>query len=170
MPIKKTAIFPGTFDPITLGHVDLIQRSLALFDTVLVAITAGTGKTPAFSLEERLSLIKAIFPNNPNVKAEPFSGLLVDLMQTHHIQVVIRGLRTLADAEYEFQLATMNRSMQPQVETIFLQTDPKYAHISSTVVREIAAKSTIESLDNLSLFVPPPVVQAFKKLKINLIK
>jgi pantetheine-phosphate adenylyltransferase len=159
--MKKTAIFPGTFDPLTLGHIDLINRATQLFDTVTIAIATGVGKIPAFTLEERLSLTQAIFQNYPQVRTTSFSGLLVDFMQENAIQVVIRGIRNLADAEYELQLATINQAMKPDIETVFLPTHPKYAHISSTAVREIAAKGG--SLAHLSLFVPPLVVEAFKK-------
>ncbi len=161
--MNHTAIFPGTFDPLTFGHVDLVHRALQLFDKVIIAMTAGTGKSPAFTATERLSLAQLVFADSPKVQALTFSGLLVDFMQENDIRFVLRGIRTLADVEYEFQLATMNGLMKPGIETVFLQTAPQYAHISSTIVREIAAKSNPKSLGDLSLFVPPPVVEAFVK-------
>lgn len=162
---KNTAVYPGTFDPVTYGHIDLVERASHLFEAIIIAVSAGAGKTPAFSLEQRLALTAQVFAHNPRVKVAPFNGLLVDFMQTNNIQVVLRGLRTLADVQYEFQLATMNQLMKSGIETVFLKTADQYAHISSTIVREIAVKGGEQSLGDLALFVPPVVVEAFAKRK-----
>jgi len=163
--MNKTAIFPGTFDPITHGHIDLVNRATQLFDHVLLAVTAGAGKSPAFSLEERIRLAQEVFADNPHVSIEPLSGLLVDFMQQRNINIVVRGIRALADVQYEFQLATMNQLMKPNLETVFLKPDERFSHISSTIVREIAAKGGENTLGDLTLFVPPIVVAAFQDQK-----
>lgn len=133
------AIYPGTFDPITKGHSDLIERATRLFDQVLVAVAANPGKAPAFSLEERLAMARAVLGDNPRVVILPFSGLLVNFARDHGVSVIIRGLRAISDFEYEFQLAGMNRKLAPEIETLFLTPAEQYAYISSSLVREIAA-------------------------------
>ncbi len=163
--LNNTVVYPGTFDPITFGHIDLVERATQLFERVVIAVAAGTGKSPAFTLEQRLALITQVFVHNPRVEVTPFTGLLVDFMRAHDIQIILRGIRTLADVQYEFQLATMNQLMDAKIETVFLKTADQYAHISSTIVREIAAKGDDHSLGDLALFVPPVVVDAFKKLR-----
>lgn len=163
--MKKTVVFPGTFDPITWGHVDLIQRATELFDQVIVAITSGSAKSPMFSLAQRVSLIESVFEQNSGIQAQTFSGLLVDFMREHQIKTIIRGIRTLADAEYEFQLANMNRTMSPEVETLFLQTNPLYSHVSSSIVREIVIKSNPQQMESfLARFVPSPVIKACQQI------
>lgn len=156
-----SAVYPGTFDPVTYGHIDLVTRATQLFDQVILAVTVGAGKSPAFPLEQRLALAAEVFADNSRVEIVPFSGLLVDFMQQRNICVILRGIRTLADLQYEFQLATMNQLMKANIETVFLKTADKYAHISSTIVREIAAKGGDNTLGDLSLFVPATVVAAF---------
>lgn len=133
-----TSIYPGTFDPITRGHADLIQRASRLFDRVIVAIAANPTKQPVFSLDERLALARAVLSDYPRVEVLTLDGLLVDFARTHEAQVIIRGLRAVSDFEYEFQLAGMNRRLAPEIETLFLTPAEKYAYISSSLVREIA--------------------------------
>jgi pantetheine-phosphate adenylyltransferase len=132
------AIYPGTFDPFTLGHVDLVLRAAGLFERVIVAIAASPSKQPLFSLTERLALGQNLFSSIPNVEALPFSGLLVDFARQQQANVVIRGIRSVGDFEFEEQLARMNAHLQPGLETLFMLPAVQYAHISSTLVREIA--------------------------------
>lgn len=137
--MKITAIYPGTFDPITHGHSDLIQRAARLFDHVIVAIAANPTKKPFFPLEKRVALAQAVLANLPNVEVSGFDSLLVDYAGERNAQVIVRGLRAVSDFEHEFQLASMNRRLAPKVETLFLTPAEQYAYISSSLVREIAA-------------------------------
>lgn len=155
----KKVLFPGTFDPITYGHIDLIERASHLFDQVIIAVAASASKTPLFSLEERVAIIQQTFIAYNNISVASFSGLLVNFMQNHHLHYVLRGIRSIADMEYEFQLATMNKTMKPDIETVFLKSKETYTHISSTLVREIARMG-----GNITPFVPPAVVQVFKRI------
>ena len=134
-----TAIYPGTFDPITNGHIDLVMRASKLFDKVIVAVAINPGKTPIFSLEERVALAKQSLADIDNVDVCGFEGLLVDVATQKQAKVIIRGLRAVSDFEHEFQLAGMNRHMQPDVETLFLTPAEQYSYISSSLVREIAS-------------------------------
>ena len=134
----KTAVYPGTFDPITNGHSDLVMRATRLFDKVLVAVAKDTGKAPVCGIDERVQLAKMALSGIPRVEVVPFEGLLVKFCRQHDAGIVIRGLRAVSDFEFEFQLASMNRRLAPDVETIFLTPAEKYAFISSTLVREIA--------------------------------
>jgi pantetheine-phosphate adenylyltransferase len=134
----RTVVYPGTFDPITNGHVDLIHRAACLFDRVVVAVAADTGKTPLFSTDERVELVRGSIADHANVEILPFEGLLVNFARTLGVSVIMRGLRAVSDFEYEFQLAGMNRRMAPDIETLFLTPAEQYAYISSSLVREIA--------------------------------
>ena len=134
----KTAVYPGTFDPITNGHSDLVMRATRLFDKVLVAVAKDTGKAPVCGIDERVQLAKMALSGIPRVEVVPFEGLLVKFCKQHDAGIVIRGLRAVSDFEFEFHLASMNRRLAPDVETIFLTPAEKYAFISSTLVREIA--------------------------------
>lgn len=134
-----TAIYPGTFDPVTKGHTDLIERALHLFDKVIVAVAENTAKEPVFSLDERMQMAKVALENLEGVEILPLTGLLVDFAKQHHAKAILRGLRAVSDFEYEFQLAGMNRKLGPEIETLFLTPAEKYAYISSSLVREIAA-------------------------------
>jgi pantetheine-phosphate adenylyltransferase len=134
----KTAVYPGTFDPITNGHSDLVARAARLFDRVIVAVAQDTGKRPVCGIEERVELATVALADIPGVEVVPFSGLLMEFCRAHGADVVIRGLRAVSDFEYEFQLASMNRRLAPEVETLFLTPAEQYAFISSTLVREIA--------------------------------
>lgn len=136
--MSVSAIYPGTFDPITKGHMDLIRRSCGLFDRVIVAVAASSEKGPMFTLQQRMDLVNAV-TEQTNVAVMPLQGLLVQFAQEHKARVIIRGLRAVSDFDYEFQLAGMNRKLAPDVETLFLTPDEKYSYISSSLVREIAS-------------------------------
>lgn len=137
MSLSK-AVYPGTFDPITRGHEDLVRRASRVFDSVIVAVAASTSKQPFFDLEERVDMAKAVLSDFGNVSVVGFSGLLMDFVRERNAQVVLRGLRAVSDFEYEFQMAGMNRNLYPEVETIFLTPSEQYMFISATIVREIA--------------------------------
>jgi pantetheine-phosphate adenylyltransferase len=132
------AVFPGTFDPITLGHQDLIRRAAGLFGGVVVAVAAAHHKKTLFSLEERLETVRQVLQPYANVRVEPFTGLVVEFARQHQAQAMLRGVRSVTDYDYEAQLAGMNRALAPEVDTVFLTPDARYQHISSTLVREIA--------------------------------
>lgn len=153
-----TAIYPGTFDPITNGHSDLVQRAARLFDRVIVAIAANPGKTPTFSSEERIALAHAALDGIAGVQVCGFDNLLVDFAQSQNAQVIVRGLRAVSDFEFEFQLAGMNRRLAPQLETLFLMPAEQYAYLSSSVVREIARLG-----GNVAEFVHPAVGAALAR-------
>jgi len=153
--VNITAIYPGTFDPITNGHIDLVHRASKLFDHVIVAVAINPTKTPAFTLSERVSLAKETLVDLPNVEVCGFEGLLVDIARDKEAQVIIRGLRAVSDFEHEFQLAGMNRHMEPNVETMFLTPAEQFSYISSSLVREVAALG-----GDVSAFVAPCVAQA----------
>lgn len=133
------AVYPGTFDPITLGHEDVVRRATQLFDRVIVAVAAGYHKKALFSLDERMAMTREAVKAYPKVQVESFSGLLRDFVVAQGAKAMVRGLRAVTDFDYEFQLAGMNRSLMPDVETVFLTPSDKYQFISSTFVREIAA-------------------------------
>lgn len=133
-----TAIYPGTFDPLTRGHEDLVRRASGLFDKLIVGVADSKNKKPFFSLEERLTIANEVLGHYPNVVVESFSGLLKDFVRRHDARVIVRGLRAVSDFEYEFQMAGMNRYLLPDVETLFLTPSDQYQFISGTIVREIA--------------------------------
>jgi pantetheine-phosphate adenylyltransferase len=132
------AIYPGTFDPLTNGHVSLVRRALKIFETVIVAVASETYKKTLFSLEERVDIAAEVFADEPGVMVEAFDGLLVDYVQSRRADVIVRGLRAVSDFEYEFQMALMNRRLRREVETIFVMTDYKWLYISSTIIKEAA--------------------------------
>ena len=136
--MSPIAIYPGTFDPITKGHSDLVGRATRLFDQVIVALAANPGKQPVFTLDERLALARIALEEFDNVQVCAFDGLLVEFAREKQAQVIMRGLRAVSDFEYEFQLAGMNRKLAPDIETLFLTPAEQYAYISSSLVREIA--------------------------------
>ena len=155
--MTTTAIYPGTFDPITNGHSDLIQRATHLFDRVIVAVAGSSSKKTVFSTEQRVELAQEVLANLPNVEVCSFDSLLVDFVREQGASVILRGLRAVSDFEYEFQLASMNRHLNPEIETVFLTPAEQYSYISSSLVREIA------SLDgDVSPFVHAKVVAALK--------
>lgn len=135
---RVLAVYPGTFDPITLGHEDMLHRAARLFDRVIVAVAVGHHKKTMFTLDERMEMVREAARPHPQVTVESFSGLLRDFVVAHDGTAVLRGVRGVTDFDYEFQLAGMNRSLMPDVETVFLAPNPKYQSISSTLVREIA--------------------------------
>lgn len=134
----KRAIYPGTFDPITRGHEDLVRRAASLFDEVIVAVADSRGKQPFFTRDERVALARETLAPYPNVRVEGFGGLLMDFLRKQDAKVILRGLRAVSDFEYEFQMAGMNRNLYPDVETLFLTPSEQYTFISATMVREIA--------------------------------
>jgi pantetheine-phosphate adenylyltransferase len=155
--MSKIAIYPGTFDPLTRGHEDLIRRGAKMFDTVVVGVADSKNKKPFFDLEERVKLAQEVLGHDANVKVVGFSGLLKDFVREQNGRVILRGLRAMSDFEYEFQLAGMNRYLMPDIETIFMTPSDQYQFISGTIVREIAALG-----GDISKFVFPSVEAAVK--------
>lgn len=149
------AMYPGTFDPITNGHYDLVRRAADIFDRVVVAIAANPNKAPLFSLEERVALAREVLAGIPNTEITGYSGLTVDFARQHGLRVVVRGLRAVSDFEFEFQLATMSRHLSDQVDYVFLTPTEQFNFISSTLVREIASFG-----GNVGQFVHPSVEKA----------
>ena len=151
--MSQRAIYPGTFDPMTKGHVDLIERACNLFDEIVIAIAASEAKNPLFTLDERIKIAEKIFESNEKVRVIGFSGLLVDLAKDNDAKILIRGLRVVADFEYEFQLANMNRAMMPELESVFLTPKEQYSYISSSLVKEICKMGgdVSEFVDPISL-------------------
>ncbi len=156
--MSQKAIYPGTFDPITKGHIDLVERACKLFDKVVVAIAASEAKNPLFNLEERIDISKRIFEGNDQVEIVGFSGLLVDLAKDNDATILIRGLRVVADFEYEFQLANMNRAMMPELESVFLTPKTEYSFVSSSLVKEICKMG-----GDVSSFVDPISLEEMNK-------
>ena len=151
----RTALYPGTFDPITNGHIDLVERAAKLFERVVVAIATSEKKAPLFDLQQRTDLAKACLAHIPAAEVLPFEGLLIDFVTAQGSHCVLRGLRAVADFEYEFQLANMNRAMNPEFESVFLTPSAELSYISSSLVREIAGLG-----GDVSGFVPPNVAAA----------
>ena len=137
--MKGAIIYPGSFDPITNGHVDLVERALGIFDEVIIAIAKNPAKKQLFTMTEREKLIKQIFKDNPRVKVDAFEGLLVDYLKRSNIYVILRGLRAVLDFEYEFQMALMNRKLERNVETIFMMTGYKWFYVSSRIIKEVVS-------------------------------
>ena len=133
----RVAIYPGSFDPLTSGHVDIIERGARIFDEIIVAILANVEKTPLFSETERVEIIQDVFKGHPNVKVETFNGLLVEYAQRKKASVLVRGLRAVSDFEYEFQMALMNRHLAPGLETVFMMPAEQYTYISSRLIKEV---------------------------------
>jgi pantetheine-phosphate adenylyltransferase len=153
-----SALYPGTFDPVTNGHLDLVRRAATIFERVVVAIAANPAKAPLFSLEERVALAKQVLGDIPNVEVLGYTGLTVAFAQENGLGVMIRGLRAVSDFEFEFQLATMSRQLSPHVETVFLTPTEQFSFISSSMVREIALLG-----GDVSRFVHPVVEKALKE-------
>ncbi|MDP2240914.1 MAG: pantetheine-phosphate adenylyltransferase [Burkholderiales bacterium] len=152
--MNHKAVYPGTFDPMTLGHEDLVRRAARIFDTVILAIADSRAKSPFFALDERVEMARHVLKDLPNVTVIGFSGLLMKFVQEHQAKVVIRGLRAVSDFEYEFQLAGMNRDLYPDVETMFLTPGEQFMFVSATIVREISILG-----GDVSKFVHPHVAQ-----------
>jgi len=154
-PAERVAVYPGTFDPITNGHIDIIERGSRLFDRVIVAILSNQDKSPIFSVEERVRLIHQSLGSMPSVTVETFSGLLVDYARDHGARAIVRGLRAVSDFEFEFQMALMNRRLGPDVETVFMMPSETYSYLSSRLVKEVASLG-----GDISGLVPAPVARA----------
>jgi pantetheine-phosphate adenylyltransferase len=134
---EKIAVYPGSFDPLTNGHIDIIQRGLKIFDRVVVAVLKNPDKTYLFSLKERVQMLRAVFDRNPRIEVDHFQGLLVDYLEKRKLGIVVRGLRAISDFEIEFQMALMNRQIEPRIETIFFVPSIAYSFLSSKLVKEI---------------------------------
>lgn len=153
----NTAVYPGTFDPITYGHIDLVHRAAKCFDRLVIAVAQHPHKHTLFSMEERVELVRQSLPDVPNLEVDQFDGLLVDYVQTKGARVIVRGQRAFSDFEYEFQMALTNRKLAPNVETLFLMPKEEYSYVSSSLVREVAALK-----GDIQHFVPAPVVRALR--------
>lgn len=158
MPHSRIAIYPGSFDPITYGHLDIIQRGLKIFDHVIVAVARNSQKNSLFTIDERVELIKTVLKNEPRVSVDTFTGLLIDYVASKEAHVVIRGLRAISDFEYEFQIAQMNSTIGHEVETLFMMTSVQYGYLSSSIVREVCALG-----GPVDSFVPPEVKSAMQQ-------
>jgi pantetheine-phosphate adenylyltransferase len=152
--MNHTAVYPGTFDPLTLGHEDQVRRAARLFDRVILAVADSRAKRPFFTLDERVDMAREVLADVPNIEVAGFSGLLMKFVQERGARVVVRGLRAVSDFEYEFQLAGMNRGLYPGVETVFLTPGERFMFISATIVREISVLG-----GDVSNFVPPSVAK-----------
>jgi len=155
----KKAVYPGTFDPVTRGHEDLVRRAARLFDHVVLAVADSRAKRPFFSLEERVEMARTVLADCGNVTVLGFSGLLMDFMRQQHARIILRGLRAVSDFEYEFQMAGMNRQLYPDVETVFLTPAEQYMFISATMVREIATLG-----GDVAPFVNPAVLDRISRM------
>jgi len=155
---RRIAIYPGSFDPVTLGHEDIVRRGAALFDELTVAIGLNPEKSPLFTHEERVEVLREVFADLPNVKVVSFQGLTVDYAKSIGASVMLRGLRTVSDMDAEFTMALANHVLAPDVETVFLMAAERYSHISSTLIRQIAQLSKTAGRKHLAQFVPEPVI------------
>ena len=136
--VERVAVYPGTFDPFTNGHLSLVRRGLEVFDKVIVAVARDSGKNPLFDLDERVEMIREVFRGQLRVEVEGFSGLLVDYVPGKGCNTILRGLRAVSDFEYEFQMALMNRKLKPSIHTVFMMTDYRWLYISSTIIKDVA--------------------------------
>lgn len=137
--MERTAVIPGSFDPVTNGHIDIIERSSNIFDRVIVAVLENPSKTPLFSVEERVEMLREVTSDLTNVEVGSFTGLLANYMNTKNAKVIIKGLRAASDFEYEFQMALLNNKLNPEIETLFMMTNNKYSYLSSSAVKQIAS-------------------------------
>lgn len=153
----RVAIYPGTFDPITFGHLDIVRRGSVLFDQLIIGVSRSANKSPIFSLEKRVEMVESLTAEWDNVTTAPFSGLLVDFAQQQKASVILRGLRAVSDFEFEIQMAAFNRQLDERVETLFLSPDTAYSFLSSTMVRDVARHG-----GDTTAFVPPLVSEALK--------
>ncbi|MDA8132589.1 MAG: pantetheine-phosphate adenylyltransferase [Elusimicrobia bacterium] len=157
---KRTAVYPGSFDPVTFGHLDIIDRASKIFDHVIVGVFVHSAKKHMFPLDQRVAMLRTALKGRKNVTVDCFEGLLVDYMKKKSSKLVIRGLRAISDLEYEFQIAAVNRTLSPEIETVFLMPRQRYTYLSSSIVRDIA-----HFRGNVSKLVPPHVSKAIAKLK-----
>jgi pantetheine-phosphate adenylyltransferase len=156
--METKAIYPGTFDPITYGHLDLIERALRIFDQVVVAVARNLKKTPLFNASERLEMVRSVTSHLPNVTVDSFDTLLVEYVRNQKARVILRGLRAISDFEYEFQMALMNRTLDDEIETVFMMPNLAYSYLSSRLVKDIAMHG-----GSVSAFVPRVVDQRLKE-------
>lgn len=152
------AIYPGSFDPVTLGHLDIIERTSMMFDRVVIGVLNNKSKSPLFSVEERVNMLKEVTSSLPNVEVQSFEGLLIDFVRENDARVIVRGLRAITDFEYELQMAQTNRVIAPEVDTIFLTTNLRYSYLSSSIVKEIA-----EFDGEISAFLHPAVAEKVRE-------
>ena len=152
------AIYPGSFDPVTLGHLDIIERTSKMFDRVIIGVLNNKSKSPLFSVEERVNMLKEVTANLPNVEVQSFEGLLIDFVRKNDARVIVRGLRAITDFEYELQMSQTNRVIAPEVDTIFLTTNLRYSYLSSSIVKEIA-----EFDGEISAFLHPAVAEKVRE-------
>lgn len=152
---RKIAVYPGSFDPVTYGHLDIINRSLRIFDQVIVAVAKNSNKSGLFTIEERVDLLRRVMADNGRASVDTFDGLLVDFVRSRNATVIIRGLRAVSDFEYEFQSAQVNRSLNQDIDTFFMMTSVPYVYLSSSIVKEVGSLG-----GNVDTLVPPLVKQA----------
>ncbi|MCL4477499.1 MAG: pantetheine-phosphate adenylyltransferase [Deltaproteobacteria bacterium] len=157
--MAKIAVYPGSFDPITFGHINIVERGLEIFDNIIIAVAGNSsGKKPFFSSEERIDIIKKLFKKEKRVTTEPFNGLLINYVKAKKAEVILKGLRSVTDFEYELQMALANKNLSGNIETVFMMTEDKYSFISSTIIKEILSLGG--SVKGLA---PDVVVQEFNK-------
>ena len=154
----KTAIYPGSFDPVTLGHYDIIERSSKIFDKLIVGVLNNSAKSPLFSVEERVNMLKDVTSHFPSVEVQSFAGLLIDFVRSNDANVIVRGLRAITDFDYELQLAQMNRVIAPEIDTLFLTTNLKYAYLSSSMAKEVAMYG-----GDISSFLSPEIAEKVRE-------
>ena len=154
----KTAIYPGSFDPVTLGHYDIIERSSKIFDKLIVGVLNNSAKSPLFSVEERVNMLKDVTSHFPNVEVQSFAGLLIDFVRSNDANVIVRGLLAITYFEYELQLAQMNRVIAPEIDTLFLTTNLKYAYLSSSMAKEVAMYG-----GDISSFLSPEIAEKVRE-------
>jgi pantetheine-phosphate adenylyltransferase len=152
------AVYPGSFDPVTYGHLDIVERGSKVFDKVIVAVLYNRSKTPLFTIEERVELLRKVTSQFPNVEVESFNGLLIDYMRKKNAKAIIKGLRAISDFEYELQMASINKKLDDSVETFFMMTNNKYSYLSSSIVKELAKYGA-----SVSDLVPEAVEEALRK-------
>lgn len=156
--MKKVAVYPGSFDPITYGHLDIIKRGLIIFDEIIIAVARNSQKNALFSTEERVDLIQEVMKDENRVSVDTFSGLLIEYVASRGAHVIIRGLRAISDFEYEFQIAQMNSTIGREIETLFMMTSLQYGYLSSSIVKEVCSLN-----GDIDRFVPPEVKLALKR-------
>jgi pantetheine-phosphate adenylyltransferase len=153
-----SALYPGSFDPVTRGHLDLVERALPLFDRLTVAVAVNSTKAPTFSPEERAQMLQEVLPKDPRVSVTTFRGLVVDFCRSQGIGAILRGVRTVSDFEYEYQMALTNRHLAPAIETVFVMPSVQYSYVSSSLIREI-----VRNGGDVSTFLPPPVERRLRE-------